>query len=167
MSCWSTISSSSPEKSEPRRIFHTFNALYEAAETDCHFSDCLPKDINSIEERLALAVEWGLIADIQPPDLETKIAILQKKAENDRFSLPDDVARYIARAIKSNVPRARRCFDAAMAYASLTGATFRWRPRSRFAQHHCFAGKARHHRPDPETCQRALQSAGTGLEGSQ
>ncbi|MBZ5538993.1 MAG: chromosomal replication initiator protein DnaA [Acidobacteriia bacterium] len=102
-------------------FFHTFNSLYEQQKQIVISSDCLPKEINSIEERLRSRFEWGLIADIAPPDLETKIAILQKKAENDRFPLPNDVAEFIARSIKSNVRELEGALTRLIAYTSLTG----------------------------------------------
>src|SRR5258706_9821724 len=82
-------------------FFHTFNALYDAQKQIVITSDCAPRAIPTLEERLHSRFEWGLIADIQAPDLETKVAILKKKAELDKISLPDSVALFIASKIKS------------------------------------------------------------------
>jgi len=84
-------------------FFHTFNALYQSQKQMVVTSDKVPKDIPELEERLRSRFEWGLIADIQRPDMETRVAILNKKAELDSISLPSDVSLFLARHIHSNV----------------------------------------------------------------
>lgn len=103
-------------------FFHTFNALYDQQKQIVISSDCPPKEISSIEERLRSRFEWGLIADIQLPDLETKIAILQKKAESEHARIDEEVAEYIARSIKSNIRELEGALIRLLAYTSLTGA---------------------------------------------
>ena len=102
-------------------FFHTFNTLYEAHKQIVLSSDRFPKDMPDIEERLRSRFEWGLIADLQPPDVETRIAILRKKSEDERIALPEDVIHFLATTMKNNIRELEGSLVRVGAYSSLTG----------------------------------------------
>jgi chromosomal replication initiator protein len=102
-------------------FFHTFNHLYENQKQIVISSDCPPKEIPQLEERFSSRFEWGLIADLKPPDIETRIAILRKKAEIEGISLPESVALFIADKVHSNIRELEGYLRRVIAYASLKG----------------------------------------------
>ena len=102
-------------------FFHTFNTLYEARKQIVLSSDRSPKEIANTEERLHSRFGWGLIADLQPPDVETRIAILRKKSEDEKILLPDDVVQFLAENLKSNIRELEGSLVRIGAYSSLTG----------------------------------------------
>ena len=103
-------------------FFHTFNTLYEANKQIVLSSDRPPKDIATLEDRLRSRFEWGLITDIQPPDLETRIAILHKKAQMEKLSVPSDILEFVASRIQSNIRELEGALIRIIAYSSLTKA---------------------------------------------
>jgi chromosomal replication initiator protein len=102
-------------------FFHTFNDLYDARKQIVVSSDATPKEIPELEERLRSRFEWGLIADIQPPDFDTRVAILKKRAEIEGARLPDDVAYLIARRINANIREIEGSLTRLIVFGSLSG----------------------------------------------
>jgi len=102
-------------------FFHTFNHLYDSQKQIVMSSDCPPKEIPNLEERFSSRFEWGLIADLKPPDIETRIAILNKKSELEEISLSESVALYIADKVHSNIRELEGYLRRVIAYSSLKG----------------------------------------------
>ncbi len=109
------------KESTQEEFFHTFNTLYEAKKQIVMTSDRPPKDIATLEERLQSRFEWGLTADIQPPDFETRIAIIRRKAELLHLDLPDEVAEHIAKKLKTNIRQLEGAVKKIQAQQQLTG----------------------------------------------
>ena len=108
------------KNSTQEEFFHTFNTLYDAHKQIVVTSDSPPKDIHALEERLISRFEWGLVADVQPPDLETRIAILRNKVAIEKWTVPNEIIDFIAQRIKRNIRTLEGALNRIVAHASLT-----------------------------------------------
>ena len=109
------------KEASEQEFFHTFNSLFDARKQVIISSDRSPKEMAPLEQRLISRFEWGVVADIKPPDLETRIAIMRKKAESEKVFVPDDVILFVASAIKANIRQLEGALIRLSAFSSLTG----------------------------------------------
>jgi len=107
------------KESTQEQFFHTFNTLHQNGKQVILTADRPPRDIKGLEERLLSRFSWGLVTDVQPPSLETRIAILQKKSESDGYHVPEDVLTFIADSVTTNIRDLEGCLTRLLAYASL------------------------------------------------
>ena len=140
-------------------FFHIFNTLYDSQRQIVVTSDKLPHEIPEIEERLRSRFQWGLIADIQPPEIETRIAILRKKADNEGIQLPDECAFFLAKSIPSNVRELEGALIRLAAHASLTSTPITLEYAKQVLNDILDARGQSVHRVDPENRRRLLPSA--------
>jgi chromosomal replication initiator protein len=138
--------------STEEEFFHTFNALTEMKHQIVLSSDRPPKEISTLEDRLRTRFEWGLLADIQPPDLETRMAIIKRKAELLEFDLPDEVVTYIAERLKNNIRQLEGAVKKMQAFVTIHGA-----PKNTTTAQNAIKDILSDSRPVPVTIERIVQ----------
>ena len=139
------------KESTQEEFFHTFNELYQSSKQIILTSDRPPKEIKTLEDRLRTRFEWGLLADIQPPDYETRIAIIHRKAELIHIHIPDDVAEYIANKLKNNIRQLERVVNRLKAFQQLIGS-----PPSILTAQSAIKDILNEHQPIPMTVERIV-----------
>ncbi|MEF9852410.1 MAG: chromosomal replication initiator protein DnaA [Hydrogenoanaerobacterium sp.] len=148
------------KESTQEEFFHTFNALYESNKQIVLTSDRPPKEIKTLDDRLRTRFEWGLLADIQPPDFETRVAIIQRKAELLDIQIPDDVAEYVANKLKTNIRQLEGAVKKIKAYKTLTGT-----PPSILIAQNAIRDILNDHQPVPVTIERIISEVARTYNG--
>lgn len=148
------------KESTQEEFFHTFNSLYESGRQIVLTSDRPPKEIKTLEDRLRTRFEWGLLADVQPPDFETRIAIIRRKAELLDIAIPDDVAEYIANKLKTNIRQLEGAVKKLKAYKLLAGT-----PPSILIAQNAIRDILNDHQPVPVTIERIISEVARTCNG--
>ena len=146
------------KESTQEEFFHTFNSLYESHKQIVLTSDRPPKEIQTLEDRLRTRFEWGLLADVQPPDFETRLAIIRRKAELLGITLPDEVSEYIANRLKNNIRQLEGAVKKIKAYNLLNGLS----PSIATAQE-AIKDILNDNQPVPVTVHRIIEEVSTNL----